>query len=578
MVLLVGGVILAFFLKKSKLKNGLYLQIYESYYNPDKKETSHRSHKALGYAKRLVEGGIDDPVSHFSAIVKQMNAEVKRVKQEERDRQISQSPEKHLGYFLIKAVFDGLGVSGFLDFLQSIRGFRFNISELIEALVYSRMIDPCSKSRTHKEVIPSLLGKYDFSYGQILDGVEFIGSEYEKVIEIFNHQLSQKFPHDTSSTFFDGTNFYFEIDKEDDLRRKGPSKENRKDPIVGMGLLLDARQIPIGMKLYPGNQSEMPVIREVFQNLKNRNNIKGRTIQVADKGLNCAKNILEARKNGDGYIFSKSVKKLPATEKTWVMLTDGFRDVLDKEKNLLYRIKECVDKFPYAYEDESGKKTTVMLTEKRVVVFSPKLAKKKRLEINRMVEKAKLLKAYRAKKEEFGECGKYVTFTTTDKKGNSTDGKVTVTLNRTAIDEDLKLAGYNLFVTSETKMTPDEIYSTYRNLWRIEESFKIMKSYLDARPVFLQKTNSIYGHFLICYLSVLMLRVLQFHVFDNKFCTERFIEFVEKFRLVEVAPNKYINISPASDFITELSDKLALPLTSFYLDSHQIEKVLKLMF
>ena len=423
-----------------------------------------------------------------------------------------------------------------------------------------------------------MFGKYDFSYDQILDGVEFIGSEYEKVIEIFNHQLNLKFQHDTSTTFFDGTNFYFEIDKEDNLRKKGPSKENRKDPIVGMGLLLDARQIPIGMKLYPGNQSEMPVIREIIQNLKNRNNIKGRTVQVADKGLNCSKNILEARKNGDGYIFSKSVKKLPATEKTWVMLPDGFQDIFDKDKNLLYRIKDCVDKFPYVYEDENGKKKRVTLTEKRVVVFSPTLAKKKRLEIMRMVEKAKFLKASKAKKDEFGECGKYVTFTPTDKNGNSVDGNVAITLNRAAIDEDLKLAGYNLFVTSETKMTSYEIYSTYHNLWRIEESFRIMKSYLDARPVYLQKPHSIYGHFLICYISVLLLRILQFHVFDNKYCTERFIEFAENLRVVEVAPNKYINITSSSDFITELSEQLSLPLNSFYLDSLQIDKVLKLVF
>ena len=262
----------------------------------------------------------------------------------------------------------------------------------------------------------------------------------------------------------------------------------------------------------------------------------------------------------------------------WIILSEGFRDVLDKDKNLLYRIKESVDKFPYIHEDKNGKKTTVMLTEKRVVVFSPKLAKKKRLEIMRMVEKAKMLKAYRAKKEEFGECGKYVTFTSIDKKGNSTDAKVTVTLNRTAIDEDLKLAGYNLFVTSETKMKPDEIYSSYRNLWRIEESFRIMKSYLDARPAYMQKTNSIYGHFLICYISFLLLRILQFHVFDNKYCSERFIEFVEKFRVVELAPNNFINISASSDFISELSLELALPLTSFYLNSHQIQKVLKIVF
>ena len=110
-------------------------------------------------------------------------------------------------------------------------------------------------------------------------------------------------------------------------RKKGPSKENRKEPIVGLGLLLDANQIPIGMKLFPGNQSEKPVIRNIIDDLKKRNSVSGRTIQIADKELNCAENIFHALKNGDGYIFSKSVKMLPETEKTWVLLPNNYRDV-----------------------------------------------------------------------------------------------------------------------------------------------------------------------------------------------------------------------------------------------------------
>ena len=569
---------MAYFLKRSNLKKGLYLQIYESFYDPQRKQTAHRSHKAIGYVDALIASGIPEPVTYYSDVVRRMNEEVKSAKQKDRERQISESPEKHLGYFLIKAVYDGLKVTRFFDFLQLQREFRFRIAEVIEALVYSRMVEPCSKSKTFHEVMPSLFGKYDFSYDQLLDGIEFIGNEYEKVIEIFNHQLNLKYPSDTSTTYFDGTNFYFEIDKEDDVRRKGPSKENRKDPIVGMGLLLDCNQIPLGMKLYPGNQSEMPVIREVITDLKKRNNITGRTVQVADKGLNCARNILDARKNGDGYIFSKSVKKLPATEKTWVLLPNGYHDVCDKDNKLLYRLKECIDTFPYVYEPEDGKKTTVMLTEKRVVVYSPKLAKKKKLEIKRMVEKAKSLKASRAKKEEFGECSKYVTFTPTDKKGNTTHGKIAVSLNKAAIEEDLQLAGYNLFVTSETKMNAEDIHATYRNLWRIEESFKVMKSYLDARPVFLQKENSIYGHFLICYISVLLLRVLQFHIFRNQYCTEHILDFIEKFKTVEFSPGKHINLASSSAFIKSLANDYSLPLMNFYLSNAQINTVLSIRF
>lgn len=141
------------------------------------------------------------------------------------------------------------------------------------------------------------------------------------------------------------------------------------DPIVGLGLLLDADQIPIGMKLFPGNESEKPVIRKVIDDLKHRNSVTGRTIRIADKGLNYAENIAHT------------------------------------------------------------------LREKRVVSFNPKLAQKQIFEINREVEKAKLLKASQAKKSEYGDCAKYVTFSSTDKNGNETDGKVKVTINQKLIDK-----------------------------------------------------------------------------------------------------------------------------------------------
>lgn len=569
---------MAYFLKKSNLKKGLYLQIYESFYNHDKKQTSHRSYKALGYVNDLTSSGIEDPISYYSEVIHGMNEQLNLSKQKDCEKKISSSPERHVGYFLLKAVLDSLHVSNYLNFLQLPRNFQFRIAHLIEALTYCRVTEPCSKSKTFHDVLPSLYDAYDLSYDQILDGIEYIGSEYEKIIEIFNHQINLKYPFDTSTTYFDCTNFYFEIDKEDDFRKKGPSKENRKDPIVGLGLLLDAHQIPIGMKFYPGNESEKPVIREIIQDLKNRNNITGRTIQVADKGLNCANNILAARKNGDGYLFSKSVKMLPETEKTWLLMENDYQNVLDKDGKLLYRLKECVDEFPYTYTNEKGKTVTIKLTEKRVVTFNPKLAKKKQYEINRMVEKARALKASQAKRNEFGECSKYVTFTPTDKKGNSMDGKVAVSLNSNAIEEDLKLAGYNLLVTSETGMKAPEIYAVYHNLWRIEESFKMMKSYLDARPVFLQKTDSICGHFLICYLSVLLIRILQFRVFENRYCTEKLIDFIKDFRVVEIQHNKYINITSSSAFIKSLSGELSLPLTNYFLDSSQLKKMLNFKF
>lgn len=570
---------MAYFLKKTKNKKGTYLQIYESYYDPVRKGGAHRSYKPIGYIHELQANGIDDPIAVFSEEVKKLNQEHNKKKQAEKERQISEdSPEKLLGYFPLKNLNDSLGGKKYIDLMQTATDFRFNVFDMLSALIYARVVQPCSKSKTYVEVIPKLFEKHGFSLDQLYSGLEYIGSEYEKIIEIFNHQINQKYRFDTSHSYFDCTNFYFEIDKEDSFRLKGPSKENKKEPIVGLGLLLDANQIPIGMKMYPGNESEKPVIRTIIDDLKQRNHISGRTIQVADKGLNCFNNILHALKAGDGYIFSKSVKTLPETEETWVLLPHDYVDVKNKKGEVLYRIKECVDDFSYTYTDAAGHRKTLKLPEKRIVTFNPKLAEKQKYEINRQVEKAKKLKACEAKKSEYGDSAKYVTFVSADKKGQKTDNKIKVEINEKAIEKAKKLAGYNMIITSETRMTASEIYAAYHNLWRIEESFRVMKSQLDARPVCLQKRDTITGHFLICYLAVLLTRLLQIHILNDNFGTEEIFDFMHDFRVAKISDRKYINLARSSSFIKELSAKTGLPLTSYFLGNEDINKMLSHRF
>ena len=571
---------MAYFLKKTINKKGTYLQIYSSFYDPERGHTAHKAYKPVGYVHELQEKGIDDPIAFYKEEVIKLNQELKAAKDAKKAKQISDdSPEKLIGYFPMKNINDKLSVKKYIDLMQTATDFRFNVFDMMSALVYARLVHPCSKSKTYDEVIPKLFDSYDFSLNQLYDGLEYIGCEYEKIIEIYNHQIQQMYKFDTSHTYFDCTNFYFEIDKEDDFRKKGPSKENKKEPIVGLGLLLDANQIPIGMKLFPGNQSEKPVIRNIIHDLKKRNSVSGRTIQIADKGLNCAENIYHALKNGDGYIFSKSVKMLSEVEKTWVLLPNDYRDVKNANGDVLYRIKECVDDFEYKFNDsETGKEKKFKITEKRIVTYNPKLAKKQVYEINKEVEKARLLKASQARKSEYGDSAKYVVFTTTDKKGNETDGKIKVSMNEELIKKSLELAGYNMLVTSEISMSDKDVYDAYHNLWRIEESFRIMKSQLDARPVYLQKEDTIIGHFLICYLAVLLTRLLQFKILKNNYCSEDLFEFVHDFRVAKISDRKYINLSRGTTFIKEFSTICNLPLTSYFLSDGEIKKMLSHRF
>ena len=554
---------MSFYLKKTKLKGRTYLSIDESFYNHEKKGTAHRCYESLGSVETWKAKGIEDPIAHFQAKVDALNEE----RADEGVRKITDvSSVQYLGYFPLKGILEKMNIRKYIDFFKLTTDYNFDLYALLSGLIYARAVNPCSKSRTFHEVLPNLYENVPYTYDQLLSGLAFFGNNYEKLVEIFTTQTKKFFSLDTSCTYFDCTNFYFEIDREDDFRRKGPSKENRKDPIVGLGLLLDNHQIPISMKLYPGNESEKPILRTVIENLKKQNNITGKTVHVADKGLNCSQNIVHSRKNGDGYLFSKSVKMLPEKELDWIYLENDWKDVTDKHGKVLYSYKSCVDRFPYKITF-MGKNKTVMLTEKRLVTYNPTLAAKKRFEINRMVEKANQLTHSGAKQAEYGEAGKYVTFT--DKEGE----KAVVTINRDAIDKDLRLAGYNLLVTSEVKMSDRDIYDTYHNLWRIEESFKIMKSDLDARPVFCQREDTIKGHFLICYLTVLLERIFQFHILDNQFSSSEIFKFMKNFKVTK-AESKYINCSVSAPLITDLTTRFHLPLLNYFLSESQLFAIL----
>lgn len=557
---------MTYFLKKTKRNDRLYLSIYESFYSPETKNTRHKSFRKIGFVDALIEQGIDDPISHFQKEVNELNSKRETEKCRINFQQISDiSPELCLGYVPIAKILNMLDVKEHFGYLSSSRKFEFDVYDVFSALVYARVVAPLSKHQTFHDILPKLYVKKNFSYDQLLEGLEFMGEEYEKLVEILTVATDDNFILDSSRSYFDCTNYYFEIDKESTLQKRGPSKENRRDPIVGMGLLLDAQMLPVGMKIFPGNESDKPVMRDLIHDLKSRNNIKGRTIQIADKGLNCAKNIIEAIDNGDGYLFSKSVKTLPERERQWVLLDDGFETVFDQNGEPVYKIKECIDTFTYSYKDDYGNVITRNIKEKRTVTYNFSLAKKKLMKINRMIEKAKAHRACQAKKEEYGESSKYMQFL--DDQGKS----IKPQLNQKAIDKDKELAGYNMLVTSEINMSSKDIYNAYHQLWQIEESFRIMKSELDTRPVYLQKENRIKGHFFICYTAVLLSRILQFKILENKYSASTIYDFMRKFRVVRINSTRFINLLTSKEFVTDLSKKLNQPITNYYLTDKQIK-------
>lgn len=170
---------MAYFLKKTNNKKGTYLQIYSSFYDPERRHTAHKAYKPIGYVHELQAKGIDDPISFYKEEVIRLNQEANAAKAAKKAKQISDdSPEKLIGYFPMKNINDKLSVKKYIDLMQTATDFRFNVFDMISALVYARLVQPCSKSKTYDEVIPKLFESYDFSLNQLYDGLEYIGCEY----------------------------------------------------------------------------------------------------------------------------------------------------------------------------------------------------------------------------------------------------------------------------------------------------------------------------------------------------------------------------------------------------------------
>lgn len=561
-----------YFLKKTKpSKKGEYLQIYISQYIPGK-GSRNRSYRSLGYVSDLMKQGIKDPIAYGQRIVGKLNESISTDVPQIGDI----STSMFAGHFLLKARIDRLSVDGTLNLMTSNRKTDFKISDFIRSMIYAQVLNPGSKLSAFENVIPNIYGARTFSYDQILDEIEYIGSDYQKYIECFNHGIELNWHRNTKKAFFDCTNYYFEIDLEDDLRRKGPSKENRKSPIIGQALMLDAEQVPIAMERYPGNESEKPYLRKTVEDRKSRYDISSKIIEVADKGLNCAKNIYYLHKEGkDGYIFSKSFKgkSLSRAEKEWIALDNDdqlWKEVKDEEGNLLYRYKETIGSYEYKFIDDDGREVRFRTKEKRVVTYNPYLARKQIREIEKEVEKVRNLSVKGFVKAEIGDKAKYINI----KAKDNSQTKFEVEVNEETVSEAKKYAGYNLLITSEWKMTAKEIYKAYHGLWRIEESFRVRKTYLEARPVFLRNKESIYGHFLICYLALTVLRLLELKTFEDKIPISALVDFIRQYTITETKEKTYINNSTRSSVYEQIKSTLGiLKLGNLYLTQKDVNSL-----
>lgn len=568
---------MAYFLRKTRRKNGdIYYQIYDSYYSAEERKNKNRSVEKLGLLSSLRREGESD--SECEQRLRGMVSERERDRSGKQAKQIDDNDELvNYGYFLLEGMVRHLDIRKQIDLLTLGSRIRFSLSDVLFSLADARVIDPCSKWKTFAEVFPLMYEDptKKISLSQMYSGVCFLGTVVQDVVDILNAAIDKRFGRSLDRVYFDCTNYYFEIDCESGIKRRGPSKENRTSPIVSMALLLDSDLIPYQMEIFPGNESEKPRLPRALDRIREEKGKESKIIQVADKGLNCAENIRKCGKN-DGYIFSKAPKMMADKDLEWMFDEKGWTDVMDKNGEVSYRYKSVTDVYDYEFKDENGKAVKFTKAEKRVATFNPSLRKKQAIELTRQYDKAmKKTASAQIKEAVGGKNAKMISVDAVSKKTGEEleDAQIVLSGNKEKLEHDLKLAGYNILITSEVAMKESEIYDVYHKLWNIERTFRMMKTQLAARPAFASTDDGIRGHFLTCYTSIVLLRLLEKKAFSGQFTVEEIIEYIKKARAFRLSDNDYCNLLKRKDAaISEyIQKRTELPLLNKRLTDSKIK-------
>jgi transposase len=539
-----------------------YLSIVKAYRDPETKRPTAKTMLSLGYLDDL-EKEYDDPIAHFKEVAREMTAAEKNEKNItvtlSADEEIPPDTDgrKNYGYAAIMKIYHELLLHEFFAAKARYQKFEFNTNSIMLLLVISRILSPGSKKKAFEEK-GRYFERFDFELADVYRALSHfaeIGAETQKFL---NTQITKKYGRDTSIIYFDSTNFYFEIDEQDDLRRRGVSKEHRPNPIVQMGLAMDRDGVPISYDIFPGNKHDNETFRDVIGEIC-KNYGTGRIIAVGDMGIITADNIWyligeKPEKPRHGYVFSYSVRKAAGKFQKYVLSDDGYlnrqgKPWTDKDD---YKIKSRrIARDIEVHRVRDGKTMTKTVYEKQVVFWNKKYADKAKAEREIMLRKAQAFIKDPTKYKRHTGHGSAKYINGIDKDSGEVDPDQILSINYELVKEEEKYDGYYAIFTSEHKMSNDQIIATYRGLWEIEETFRVTKGELEARPVFVSRPDRIEAHFLTCFIALVIVRILQKKT-NHVFSAGKIIDTLNRISCSNIQDNLYL-----FDYRSQSSDAIA---------------------
>lgn len=523
------------------------LKIVEGYRKDGK--VKQRMIQDLGYLDEL-EKQFDDPIAHFKAVAKEMTTEKKRLKESLEIKLLinsrlfqkealspDQQNRKNIGYAAISTLYHQLEIDYFLNNRRRYKKFKANLNSIFKMLVFNRILFPGSKKNAW-ENRGIFFEDSKYALEDVYRSLDYFLEWRPALLSHLHKQMQTRYGRDTLLLYYDVTNYYFEIDQPDDLRKKGVSKEHRPNPIVQMGLFMDEQGLPVSYDLYQGNANDSTTLPSMLDETVvgfGMHNL----IVVADKGMMSGDNIARIRLKHNGYVMSYSIRGAERKFKDYVLEDEGYIKCFDSEGKLVSKHKSRIIPRDIWVITKEGKRKKTVVNERQIIIYSDVYARRARKEREKAVEKAKgqIWSISKDGKSHSNGAAKYIKKVAFDRESGEChlDGNFIAFLDEEKIAQEEELDGYYAICTNvigrssdqksfkgpcryttdgflqlNREVNDEDIISIYKGLWRIEETFKVTKSDLKARPVYMSTENHIRSHFLICFVSLLLMRLLEF--------------------------------------------------------------------
>ena len=499
-----------------KVKGVTYVYLRESYWDPVRKKTTSRNIKSFGRLDHLEAKNPNFLRELEEEIARNKDAReaerIEAISTRARDIKVSLTQGSDsgsdnlstmLGPYVLKRVWDKLSMPRKLRAIQSETNLRFDLPSCAWFLTAARILMPDSKLEQWQQANQLMSSGSKFKLHHLYRTLDILTQRKDQLVTYLNRQIARKYGRTPSIVLYDVTTYFFDSQDAGELRNFGFSEDNKVNQVqVVMGLLIDQNGIPIDYELFSGNQNEFGTMLPFLLKLREKYGIE-RVIVTADRGLNSGANLFAIKNMGFEYVIahrirssSNEVKKLIdgiATWSTYPGTTGSLSDIS----------RYCVtDEIRKVRITENGVTRTETIRSKLLLNYSRARARKDAHDRNRLIEKARRLAENPALlKSESRRGGKsYLAIS---------DDELQATVDEKKIQEAARFDGFYGITYSDPAMTPQEVLSIHHSLWQIEESFRISKSLLNARPCFHWSDNRIKGHFLICYLALVMFRLLE---------------------------------------------------------------------